>query len=90
MEDFYLKEALGAVRTYVKMINDQSAEDGNGEKIIDNTWYYYIEDDELVVTLIIYGEKRVISFSKEEWKGPEANMLGNSKLENLHKELMKF
>jgi hypothetical protein len=41
------------------------------------------------VTLIIRGEKRLFSFNKEEWNSPNANMLGNSKLENLQKELIK-
>jgi hypothetical protein len=90
VEEFYLKEALGAINTYAKMINDQSFEDGNGERIIESSWYYCIENQNLIVTLIIRGEKRVISFMEKEWNGPDANMLGNYKLENLQKELIKW
>jgi hypothetical protein len=89
MDDFYLKEAIGAVKTYAKMINDHATEDGNGKEIIDNKWYYYIEAEMFIITLIINGEKKIIKFFKDEWKHPKSNMLGNPKLECLVKELIK-
>ena len=87
MDDLYLKEAIGAIKTYAKMINDYYVEDKGATDIIENTWYYYEKEGSLIVTLIIKNEKKELIFKEEEWKKPDSNMLGNVKLNNLYQEL---
>ncbi|HDR4706342.1 TPA: hypothetical protein QCQ87_001312 [Bacillus paranthracis] len=83
MRNYYLNEAIGAVNTYVKIINDHALEDGDGKEIINKVWHYNIEDEAFIVILICYGKPKKIFFNKREWNHPEANMLANSKLERL-------
>ncbi|MDG5789615.1 hypothetical protein QA612_19335 [Evansella sp. AB-P1] len=87
MDDIYLKEAIGAINTYILMINDHT-QTLCGKKIIENKWYFYIKENTLITTLIVYEQEKEIKFFEIEWKGTKANMLGNPKLEDLLNELI--
>ncbi|MGN5650403.1 hypothetical protein [Bacillus sp. Brlt_9] len=80
MSEFYLKEAIGAINTHLKMANDFAIEDGDGKKVVESKWYYQIDGEDLVAAVTSRGEEIELRFTKEEWNCPEANMLGNSKL----------
>lgn len=87
-KEFYTKETVGAIKTYLKIINEES-EEINGSKPIDNNWYYGIDgENNFQVTIKVNDIERRIIFEEKEWFSNNVNMLGNEKLEKLQSELI--
>jgi hypothetical protein len=88
LEIHYKNEVIGAVNTFIQMINQADKWNPRGKGIIENHWYYYLQDNNtFLVKLKINGVDEVLSFKKSEWKNLSANMLGNSKLKVLYERL---
>lgn len=87
LEEVFKNKIIGAVNTYIRVINesDKLNEVGNGK--INNEWYSYLEDDgdTFVVILNIGGNEEKFRFKKEEWKTLDVNPLINPQLLQLRK-----
>ncbi|MNJ48941.1 hypothetical protein D3C77_441510 [compost metagenome] len=76
--EHYKKAVVGAVNSYIRMIN------GDGKELIDNTWRSTVTDDGTFhIHLIVQGREETITLQKDEWIGLDNNLLGNSKLKEL-------
>ncbi|MEK4382284.1 hypothetical protein NSS70_10555 [Aeribacillus sp. FSL K6-2848] len=84
-EEHFRREVIGAINTYIRMINESDKWDPVGLGIIDNVWNSHLEDngDTFVATLNIKGNKEKIYFKKDDWKSFNANMMANQQLQNL-------
>ncbi|WP_254919309.1 hypothetical protein [Bacillus cereus] len=89
MSEIYLKETLSAIDTYIKVANDFAIKNGDGKKVVDTIWLYRFDGDSLIVTLTSRGEEIQLLLTNEEWNLPQANMLGNFKLDVLVNNLIE-
>ncbi|MRX72777.1 hypothetical protein GJU40_11535 [Bacillus lacus] len=88
IDTHYKNEVIGAVNTFIQMINQADKYNPEGKGIIDNNWHYCLQDNHtFLVKLKINGINEVVSFEKLEWKNLSANMLVNIKLKELHERL---
>jgi hypothetical protein len=86
LEVHYMNEVIGAINTYIYMINKADKWEPEGKKIINNKWFFRLEDNRqtFVAKLTIKGVAECISFKDQEWRSLTANMLGNFKLKELY------
>jgi hypothetical protein len=88
IETHYKNEVIGAINTFIQMINQADKWNPKGKGIIENNWHYCLQDNNtFLAKLKINGNDEVLSFKKSEWKNLSANMLGNSKLKELYERL---
>lgn len=81
-------EVIGAINTFIQMINQADKYNPEGKGIIDNNWKYHIQDNHTFLAEIkINGRNEILSFEKSEWWNLRANMLGNLKLKELYERL---
>ncbi|WP_121604898.1 hypothetical protein [Virgibacillus sp. Bac332] len=90
LETHYKNEVIGAVNTFIQMINQADKWNPEGKKIIENNWHYRLQDNNtFLAKLKINGADEVLSFQKSEWKNLSVNMLGNYKLKELYLRLSR-
>ncbi|RBP04489.1 hypothetical protein [Rossellomorea aquimaris] len=88
IETHYKNEVIGAVNTFIQMINQSDKWNPKGKGIIRNNWHYSIQSNNtFLAKLRINGFDEVLLFNKTEWNNLNANMLGNSKLKELYERL---
>lgn len=81
MIEHYKKSVVGAVNSYIRMINESDKYDVVGKGIIDTTWRSTITSDGCFhIHLKVNGHDDTITLTSEEWNSPSANHMGNAKL----------
>jgi hypothetical protein len=90
LEVHFKNEVIGAINTYINMINQVDKWEPEGKKIINKKWVYKIIDNNqtFVAKLTINGTDKIISFIGNEWRSFTSNMLGNPKLKELYDKYM--
>jgi hypothetical protein len=89
LQEVFKGQIIGAINTYIRVVNesDKLNEVGNGR--INNEWYSYLEEegDTFVAILNIDGKEEKFHFKKSEWKTLNVNPLANPQLVQLRKKI---
>ncbi|HDR6244294.1 MULTISPECIES: hypothetical protein [Bacillus cereus group] len=87
LDEVFKNQIIGAINTYIRMINDLAMENKEELEIIDNEWYSYLEEDgeTFVAILKIYNIEEKFYFKEWEWKRLNINMFANEQLQDLQK-----
>jgi hypothetical protein len=90
VEKIYKNQIVGAINTYIRLINETVSTNKNIIGIIDNEWHSYLdgEGETFVAILKINNKEEKLYFEKCEWKGLDINMFANEKLQELQKRLI--
>lgn len=85
LEEAYKNTVVGAINTYIRIINEADKMNEMGLNIIDNEWYSYTRDDgkTFVAILKINGQEEEIIFTEKEWRSLNNNMFASKQLQNL-------
>jgi hypothetical protein len=89
LEEVYKNQIVGAINTYIRVINESDIYNEVGINKINNEWYSYLEDngDTFVAILIIDGKEEKFRFKKHEWRTLNVNPLANPQLLQLKKRM---
>lgn len=89
MSNLYEDFLVGAINTYIRIINETNALNGEEEQLIEDRYEYLVHPstNNFHLFLVVERKQRELVFSEEEWDGPGKNALANSKLKQLHDEL---
>lgn len=90
LDEIYKNQIVGAINTYIRMINESDKLNINGLGIIDNEWHSYLEENgnTFVAILKIKNKEEKLYFKKWEWKGININMFSNEQLQSLLKRFI--
>lgn len=90
LETHYKNEVIGAINTFIQMINQTDKWNPIGKGIIENEWHYRIQNNNtFIAKLSINGVDEILSFQRSEWRNLSVNMLGNPKLSELYIRLSR-
>lgn len=89
LEEVFKNQIVGAINTYIRVINESNKLNEVGIGKINNEWYSYLEEggDTFVAILNIDGNEEKFQFKKSEWKTLNANPLANPQLLQLRKKI---
>ena len=87
LDEMYKNQIVGAINTYIRMINQSDKFNQNGRGIIDNEWHSYVEGggNTFVAILKIRNQEEKLYFKEWEWKGLNINMFVNEQLQHLQR-----
>ncbi|WMT41745.1 hypothetical protein RE628_04445 [Paenibacillus sp. D2_2] len=88
-DEHFKKRIIGAINSYIRLINSSVKSDSNDE-IISSQWKSHLEDEKntFVATLKVNGKEELLYFSYDEWKTYDVDVLKNNKLKNLMKRFL--
>ena len=82
--EIFKSAVIGAVNTYIRLINESDKYDEVGKGIIDNTWRSTITTDGCFhIHLTINGNEETITLLNGEWNDLSVNHLAIEKLQRL-------
>ncbi|KRE48403.1 hypothetical protein [Paenibacillus sp. Soil724D2] len=76
LEEYYKKNFIGLINTYIRMVNESDKYDYIGKGIINNEWKSQIKDngDTFVAILTVNGREKYLNFEEYEWKTKNPNI----------------
>jgi len=89
--EIFKSAVVGAVNTYIRLINESDKYDVVGKGIIDNTWSSKITSDGCFhIYLKVNGNEEVITLLNGEWNDISVNHLAIEKLQKLLERFKTF